>query len=401
MRIALWGNFGTHNLGNECTLAAAIVQIRRQLPEAQLCVICRGPADTASRHGLPAEPIGVETPPGEGAPAPRVLRIARRFGRECADWLRAIRRGAAFDALLIVGTGILTDIGEGTLGFPYELFKWSLAARLGRGRLLFVSVGVEAVTGVLARRFITGALRLADYRSYRDSRCVELLQAIGFRAAADRVFPDLAFALPPPPPARAPGPGRTVAVGLFNYRGRGTGSPEAAAAYARYLEQICTLIRSLLERGSRVRVIIGDVAYDAAVQEDVRARLEAEGVDLRAPAYADEPAASFEQLLAQLAATDIVIASRYHNVLLALLCGKPVLSLEYEGKNTELMREMGLGEFCQSLDELDVARLLGQLRTLEARHEALCGQVAVLAAAARDRLGVQLEAIARCIGRRD
>lgn len=405
MRIALWGNFGTQNLGNECTLAAALLQLRRRLPAAQLSVICSEPGDTAARHGVLAESIAAANSDGDGAGRPGILRLARRLGRECRDWARALRRGAALDALIIVGTGIVTDTDEGSLGFPYQLFKWAVATKLTGGRLLFVSVGVEAVSGRMARRFITAALRLADYRSYRDERCVMLLEALGFSTRGDRVFPDLAFGLAPPAaraaqppsaPAGAPS-ARTVAVGLYSYCGGGAGSAAAAARYTRYLEQICSLIRWLLDTGHGVRVIIGDVAYDSPVRADVRALLEKSGIGLGSAAYADEPALSFEQLLLQLTATDLAVASRYHNVLLALLCGKPVLSLSYEGKNDELMREMDLGAFCQSLDELDIGRLIDQLRNLEERYAELCEQVAVRTAAARGRLVAQCEEIARCI----
>lgn len=407
VRIALWGNFGTHNLGNESTLAAAILQLRRCLPEADLSVICSEPLDTAARHGVLAERITAADAARDGAERPWLVRIACHFGRECRDWLRAIRRCAALDALVIVGTGILTDAGEGNLGFPYQLFKWAVATKLSRRRLLFVSVGVEAITGRLAERFITGALRLADYRSYRDERCRTLLEALGFRTGADCVMPDLAFGLAPamergaqPQGARAHtrAAGHTVAVGVYSYRGRGAGSAEAAAGYARYLEQICALIRWLLETGHAVRLIIGDVTYDNPVRLDIRSRLQESGVDLAGSAYIDEPALSFEQLLEQLEPTDLVIASRYHNVLLALLSGKPVLSLSYEGKNEELMRMMGLEEFCQTLDELNFDRLIGQVRVLEERYEELRGRVVQRAAAARERLIAQGEEIAHCIG---
>lgn len=407
VRIALWGNFGTHNLGNESTLAAAILQLQRCLPEADLSVICSGPRDTAARHGVPAEHITAANAARDGAKRPWLVRIARHFGGECRDWLRTIRRCAALDALIIVGTGILTDTGEGNLGFPYQLFKWAVATKLSRRKLLFVSVGVEAITGRLAGRFITGALRLADYRSYRDERCRTLLEALGFRTGADRVLPDLAFGLAPAV-ERAVEPqgtrvytraaGRTVAVGVYSYCGRGVGSSEAAAGYARYLGQVCALIRWLLETGHAVRLIIGDVTYDGPVRLDIRSRLQESGVDLEGPVYVDEPALSFEQLLEQLETTDLVIASRYHNVLLALLTGKPVLSLSYEGKNEELMRMMGLEEFCQTLDELNLDRLIGQVRALEERYDELRGRVVQRAAAARQRLIAQGEEIAYCIG---
>ena len=43
----------------------------------------------------------------------------------------------------------------------------------------------------------------------------------------------------------------------------------------------------------------------------------------------DEPIASVDDLLKQLAATDVVVATRFHNVLLALLLNKPAIAISY------------------------------------------------------------------------
>lgn len=391
-RIAFWGNFGTLNLGNECTLAAAVINIRRRVPDAQLLSICRNPADTASRHALVAIPIGAADP--EPSRLPRPLRMLRRIRLELVDWLRTLRHARHIDSLLITGTGILTDAGEGALGLPYELFKWSLATRVCGGRLLFISVGTESIDRPLARILIRMALRLANYRCYRDRHSMQLMQSFGFPAQRDTIRPDLAFSLPLPAVLHSGGaPSRAVAVGLFNYRSRGAAGGVAATEYATYVDRICSLILWLLERGYAVRVIIGDLAYDEGVRADVRARLHVRGLDLDIRSFADEPATSFEQLLAQLASVDFVIASRYHNVLLSLLLGKPVVSVSYEAKNEALMQDMGLGRYCQTLDALDLPRLTEQFLELEKSAADLLPGMAARAAVNRDLLERQYDLI--------
>jgi polysaccharide pyruvyl transferase WcaK-like protein len=51
------------------------------------------------------------------------------------------------------------------------------------------------------------------------------------------------------------------------------------------------------------------------------------------------------------------VATRYHNVVCALRIGKPTISIGYSEKNDALLAEMGLAEYCQSIEQLDVARL--------------------------------------------
>ena len=70
--------------------------------------------------------------------------------------------------------------------------------------------------------------------------------------------------------------------------------------------------------------------------------------------------------MAQIAETDLVVATRYHNVVCALKLGRPTMSIGYADKNDVLLDEMGLGNFCQHIEHLDVDLLIQQFRRLAA-----------------------------------
>ncbi len=55
----------------------------------------------------------------------------------------------------------------------------------------------------------------------------------------------------------------------------------------------------------------------------------------------------------------------------ALMLNKLAISLSYHEKNASLMAGVGLAEYCQNIEELDVNRLIGQLIELEANSERL------------------------------
>ena len=339
-RIAFWGNFGTRNLGNECTLAAAIHHARARLPGVEIACICTEPEDASRRHGVPGFLISTTRRPREGPRATLPLRLARRAVTELRGWRDALSRTRALDLLIMTGTGMLTDHGEGSLGLPYDIFRWAVAAWLGGCRLAFVSVGVEPMESPLTRFFVRTALRLASFRSYRDQQSRERLRVAGFFSDRDAVYPDLAFSLPEsltarPPPASGPKP--AIAVGLYAFRDRGAHSPEDAAAYGVYLGKVTALLSALRDRGHRLRIVIGDNTYDEPVLADLRGALSARGLG----GIPDEPAGSFEEVLDQLASVDLVLASRFHNVLLALLIGRPVVSVSYNEKNSA--RQSGSG----------------------------------------------------------
>jgi len=402
MRIAFWGNFGALNLGNECTLAAAVANFRARLPHADLVAVCRDPDDAARRHRIGGIAMSGRTQAvDDRGKAPKLVRLVRLACAEAADWLRVFRHASSIDALLITGSGILSDEDEGKLGLPYELLKWSLLIKLRGKKLFFVSVGAESLSRTLGRTQVKWALRLADYRSYRDSHSARLLQNIGFDTSRDAVRPDLAFSLPQSnAAAEDPMPAASrlerVAVGIFNYRDRGR-TADNAPAYQAYLDSVCRLIAWLLERQHQVRVVVGDFMYDDAVRLDVSARLVQRGVNPAHPLLISEPTASFEELLDQLAAVDGVIATRYHNLILGLLLGKPVVSVSYEGKHEALMRSVGLGDYCQSIDDLDVDRLMQQFQRLESHADVARASIAAGVRANRTSLAEQYDLIVRSV----
>jgi polysaccharide pyruvyl transferase WcaK-like protein len=403
-RIAFWGNFGTGNWGNECTLQAILSNARERVPQAELSCICSEPSDTVERHAVAAVPISYTRRQGgamQSRRIPKPFRALRRAARELREWVRTVGVARTLDAVVMTGTGMLTDDSEGAFGLPYDLFKWAVAAKVCGSKVLFASVGVEPIESPIARFFIVTALRLADYRSYRDLQSQEHLKRVGFASARDRVYPDLAFSLPKglaspgtngPPPADAR-PRRSVAVGLYNYRGRGQASPADAAAYGDYLDTIGSFVMWLLEGGFAVRIIIGDLTYDEPVIGDLRRVLRDKGVGRFGDRLADEPAASVEDVMRQIAEVEVVVASRFHNVLLALLLGKPVVSIAYNEKNDALMTQMGLSRFCQSIDQLDLGRLIEQFTEIEANASTLGASIAAKGAAYRDRLDEQYQTV--------
>ena len=82
-----------------------------------------------------------------------------------------------------------------------------------------------------------------------------------------------------------------------------------------------------------------------------------------------DPVVTFADLMQAMEPAGIVVATRYHNVVCALMLSKPTISIGYGEKNAVLMADSGLGEYCQSVDSLDVERLITQFTELE-RHAA-------------------------------
>jgi polysaccharide pyruvyl transferase WcaK-like protein len=374
--VALFGMFGVGNLGNECTLQAIVANLRRFVPDAQVRCICGVPSETAQSYNLPAFAIrDMSLPPLDS----RILRLLRKLVLgifiELGRWVKVIKNLAGTDMLVMTGTGMLADVGISAFGLHYDILRWSIAAKLCRCKLVFVSVGAGPIRHPLSRFFVKAALKLADYRSYRDIFSKSYVEGMGIAGERDAVYPDLAFSLPAGsvPNSRAGDKRRPViGIGLITYDTSRTASSEGVETiYRDYVAKVATFVRWSIEHDYTVRILIGDVVYDSRVRQDLREFLENSGVRYEAGQIIDEPARSVDELLSQLAGTDIVVASRFHNVLLALMLRKPVVAISFHEKVDSLMSAMGMTEFCQDIENVDVEKLIDQVTALEKNEESI------------------------------
>lgn len=370
-KIALFGMFGVGNLGNECTLRAMLLNIRRYLPNAQVCCICGGPEETALTYQLPVFPIGnLSLPPLNN----RILRLLRRLFvvsfMELSRWVKAIKTMAGTDMLVMTGTGMLSDLGIGPFDLHYDILRWSIAAKLCRCKVLFVSVGVGPIRHPLSRVFVKAALTLADYKSYRDVFSKTYAERLGIKGD---VYPDLVFSLPAafPKVSSRDRQKTIVGIGLITHETSRSTREKVDSIYQNYIANIATFVRWLIEHDYTVRLLIGDVAYDGRVRQDLRALLERSGLKYERGQIIDEPVHSVDELLAQLAGTDIVVASRFHNLLLSLVLRKPVVAISFHEKVDSLMSAMGMTQFCQDIENVEVDKLIGQLDAIEKGAESI------------------------------
>ena len=359
MRVTIFGLFGSGNLGNDGSLDAMLRYLRAEHPEAELTCVCVGPEATERQYGIPAIPM-FWYQRHRVADGSRPASIALKAFGKVADAVRTAWWVRRADVVIVPGMGVL----EATLpirpwGFPYALFLVSLWGRLLGTKVALVSVGASATQQPGTQWVLKQIARLAHYRSYRDAASREALRSIGVDTSRDSVYPDLAFALDE---KTAAVDRNTVGVGVMAYYGTYLDRRDADAIHEAYLAELTEFVRWLVDDGREVRLFGGDPADELVVRRLVEEFSDGRvlGVDT----------ATFDELTEHMSSVEVVVASRYHNVLSALKLAKPTISISYATKNDMLMKEMGLGEFCQPIRELDAQRLIQQFRALEdRRHE--------------------------------
>ena len=375
-KICFFGHFGSPNFGNEITLQTFLHHVRHRLPEAKVACICTGPEALGATQKIETVPIS-RTFAKPGRLRTRLARLLRRIfigvPSELCRWLDAFKTLKGTDVLIIPGTGLLTD-AYGLRGWgPYNLFKWSLIAKLRACELLFVSVGAGPLYSTLGRKFVKSALSMADFRSYRDNASLEYLKRIGFETNSDRVYPDLVFSLPEtaiPSDNNEQERRSVVGLGLMEYAGKYSVEKPSNGIYLEYLDNLVAFAGWLLAHDYVIRLLIGELC-DRSASKEFKSLLKASFGAYAEERIIDQPALSVEQLMPQIAATDVVVATRFHNLLLALVLNKPVIAISFHHKCASLMNDMGLAEYCHDINHMNAGRLIEQFQDVERNAEKL------------------------------
>lgn len=407
LRIGIFGHYGNRNLGDESIIEAVIANLRERLPDAELVCLSINPADSRDRHQVEAFPIryrpdypeaGITrasghataqaaTPPSPATAAGwkarlrkmpvtglliRVIARARDTAATLARERRFLRQARArvssLDLLLITGSNQFLDNFGGPWGFPYTLLKWTLLAKRTGARVAYISVGAGPLTHPLSFFMIRQALKRADFVSFRDQGSLDLIRR--HTGIEGPVFPDLAHSLAARYPYTRSTSGRSclrVAVNpmpVYDARYWYEADDEKYRAYVGHLSSLC---RQILTDGHEL-ALFSTQHKDENVMADILARLQQD------PGFSGWSARIFEQrnrsvqeLMANLAQSDLVVATRFHATVLPLQLGIPVLGICYYRKAQELLDDVGLGDFQVPLDTLDPDLLIDKYRTLSHR----------------------------------
>jgi polysaccharide pyruvyl transferase WcaK-like protein len=386
VKVGLFGLLGAGNMGNDGSLEVVLAYLREQHPAAELSALCSGSDVVEARYGVPSEPLYCYYTRDRDPvlPVRVVLKSVAKF-RDAARVLRWVRRN---DVVIVPGAGVL----ENTLplrawGFPLSLFLLSLFGRLTGTKVAYVNVGSNVIKQRMMRYFIRWATRLAHYRSFRDTLSRDALATMGVDTARDEVYPDLVFALADPDVTVENG---SVAVGLMDFHGSNDDRSRADAIHRTYVDGMRRFVRFLVDGGHRVRLLIGDEVDEVIVRQVL---------DEHPPGTVTyEPIATLGDVMAQIAKAEVVVGTRYHNVLCALKLAKPTISVSYSAKNDRIMADMGLGEFTQNARAVDADRLIDQFTAVAAAADRITPVLAEQSARRTALLTRQFEVLSASLG---
>jgi polysaccharide pyruvyl transferase WcaK-like protein len=444
--VGVFGHYGNRNLGDEAIVAATIYQLRRRIDGVEIVCFSLRPNDTANRHGVetfsvrylpqfagPVRPTDAtagtglpwnnavehtpahvdvrHVPPNfkqrvKGLPIVGTLAIAAAnllskivaVSREFAFIVRSAAYLKKLDLVVVAGSNQFLDNFEGTWGFPYALLKWAVLAQLTGTKIAFVSVGAGPLDGRLSKLFVRSAIWLSDYASYRDANSKILVE--GGRPRVDgRVFPDLAFGLPFQSPLKHVRGERgkpVIGINPMPVYDKRYWFEHDDTRYSDYVDKIAALAARLIKSGYSI-FFFATMWRDDAVIADVLGALESRhGLVLDANHYV-KPSHEVSELVAVIQSADIVVATRFHAVVLPYHLGVPVLGVGYFRKTYDLMQQMGQAQYHESLDDLDVERLWDKFLALVGNWSAEQERILLKAAAYRRQIDEQWDTVTKLV----
>jgi polysaccharide pyruvyl transferase WcaK-like protein len=408
-RIALLTPYTGGNFGDASIQDAFIANIRSRLPRAQFSGISLNCDNFLERHGTQAYPLcnfnspyygmaysaGSQRDPGMHTGArssrasglkslvrsalswiPGVLPLSRKLSlrfrsakKEIQHWIGGYHFLRKQDLLVVSGGGQLDEEWGGPWGHPFTLLKWALLSRTARIPFAVVSVGVGKIGSFKCRCFLSTALRLAKYRSYRDKHSRELSGRLLLDSLHDSVVPDLAFSFPlsdltPSENLRSLAKGKTiVAISPISYAKPESWPLRDRSLYDRYLRHIAEIVRLLSSSGYFV-VVVWSSNSDRQAVSDLRQLFEVPG-DQTTPFYS--PALqSWKELVAILLSADILVASRLHSVILGALSQKPTIAISFDPKVDWVMEDLNQTDYLTQIRDftpVEVAQMVQRIQT--------------------------------------
>lgn len=371
LRIAVWGHYYGGNLGDELVVATIVDAIRRRLPNAQVVGISMAPADTRERHGIESYPINPDRPHfvlrSSTSHAARLLNaLGARVGRivsEVPFLVRSYRTLRGVDLVVVSGSGQLLDEWRGPWLHPYTTFRWAMLARVARVPMLYPSVGAGPIESRLSAFFIRTAVSSSDYVSVRDAHSGRVLASIGISRPIP-VCPDIGYGIPDEwlRGARAATarrrPPTVVGLNVMAHQDPRLWPRGDVRRYETFLRKMAAFTRWLLDNDYTVRLFSSQTRADRRAADDLMRLLDGAPLDpVRFQSAIDEIDQA-EDLVRVVADCDVIVASRYHSVLLPLLLDIPVLGLAYNAKTSELLRDAGFPERCLDIDAFSVQELV-------------------------------------------
>lgn len=398
VRIGLLGMYASRNLGDTAIQIAVMRALRARRSEIEFIGLCQDPEDTVRTFGISAFASSGEGPlimPGSGAPAVVGARVpGPGVARRLAAIFRIQRQMRELDMLLVSGSGQVDDFWGGPWGQPFRLFVWCAAARSQRKPVVFFGVGVDEVTTRLGAWFSVRALELAQLRMLRDGGSLDALRAMGLVSSAE-IFPDPAFYLVGDESRKSDKAAAALPFAVISPISRRAWPGTEDASYGAYLSTLAAVGDELQRQAIEVRFVCSQTKMDPPIVDRVRERMSYNVVGAR-----DVAVKTVDEYLSAVSGASVLVGSRLHALILALVVGTPVVAVSAVRKVGQQLTDIELPDHAFDLRSVRTPELLARIHEILQHQDSLRTQIHERTREFRRQLDVGFDRVADLIPRR-
>jgi polysaccharide pyruvyl transferase WcaK-like protein len=222
----------------------------------------------------------------------------------------------------------------------------------------------------MSRYLLKYALLLGDYRSFRDNNSRKLIESIGV-LNENQVFPDLVYSFNVNSAGHVLSSDRQsciVGINPFPHCDPRYWPVRNIDAYRSYTEKLALFASWLVRNGYKVIYFPTQLRADSQVINDIK-RILRENMGVKFEKHPQElPIHDLDTLVTQISMLDLVIATRFHGILLSFLLNKPVLGISNHPKMDNLMADMGQSNYLLNIDDFDLDTFIERFKSLESNR---------------------------------
>ncbi|PPF82222.1 hypothetical protein C5B96_09720 [Subtercola sp. Z020] len=246
--------------------------------------------------------------------------------------------------------------------FSPRVLEFRLAKSYGK-RIVLWTQSLGPFTRERSEVAIRQASELIDEVYFRDERSAASWNRLGMKELPREVVSDSVFALAVPEapghPAREQGAKRAI-LSVREWSRGVDGELDTTAGYEAMMRAGANRLSSLGFSVSALSTCQGVPSYSYDDSEEAARIFAGTPVDVNTGFH--RPLELVDELLA----SELVVSTRMHLAILALLAKRPVIAIAYEFKTLELFRSIGLGDFVVKIEDASPEWLESRIEMLAA-----------------------------------
>lgn len=344
LKVGIVGNYGHNNNGDEAILAGMLNQLKSIDENCDITIFSNTPSDTIDRYNLKTQKFKYN----KGNTLLSIIYTIGKVYKNLKD----------LDLVIIGGGQLLMDLYRRG---PMLYAMYSILGKLAGKTIIYHAVGAGPISTKIGKFFIGLGLKNATSISVRDIQSKELLEkkyGIG-----DKVIlaADPAFSLE----KRHDNKGdtnKTIGFTTLPYFNGVYWPGEDMDKYNSYIGVLQEIIQMLLDQ-TDYNIILFSTAYPADTKSstDLYNRINSKNKD-RLINRIDNLHPN--QLLETINECDLIIGTRLHSLILAVVGEKPIIGIEYQAKVRNFMERVGLQDNCFNIDVMEAEDIYNLARTI-------------------------------------